>query len=86
MTTEYIKDSVKDVKFDLVLGAILAVVIVFLFLRSVSITIVAALSLPVSIIGTFALMSYFDLTLNMLTLLALTLAIQFHPRESSSSL
>lgn len=74
-TTEYIKDSVKDVKFDLVLGAILAVVIVFLFLRSVSITIVAALSLPVSIIGTFALMSYFDLTLNMLTLLALTLAI-----------
>lgn len=74
-TTEYIKDSVNDVKFDLLLGAILAVVIVFVFLRSVSITIVAALSLPVSIIGTFALMSYFDLTLNMLTLLALTLAI-----------
>ena len=74
-TTQYIKDSVNDVKFDLLLGAILAVVIVFVFLRSVSITIVAALSLPVSIIGTFALMSYFDLTLNMLTLLALTLAI-----------
>lgn len=74
-TTKYIEDSVADVKFDLLLGAILAVSIVFVFLRSVSITIVAALSLPVSIIGTFALMNYFDLTLNMLTLLALTLAI-----------
>lgn len=74
-TTTYIEDSIADVKFDLLLGAILAVSIVFLFLRSVSITIVAALSLPVSIIGTFALMSAFDLTLNMLTLLALTLAI-----------
>ncbi|MGX3097520.1 efflux RND transporter permease subunit [Helicobacter sp. 23-1046] len=74
-TTEYIKDSVADVKFDLFLGALLAVSIVFLFLRSTSITMVAAFSLPVSIIGTFALMHYFDLTINMLTLLALTLAI-----------
>lgn len=74
-TTIYIEDSIADVRFDLLLGAILAVSIVFLFLRSFSITIVAALSLPISIIGTFALMNAFDLTLNMLTLLALTLAI-----------
>lgn len=73
--TEYIRDSLKDVEFDLVLGGILAVLIVFFFLRSVSITLVAAISLPVSILGTFAMVQIMGYTLNMLTMMALTLAI-----------
>lgn len=74
-TTDYIKESVADVKFDLVLGAFLAVMIVFLFLRSATITLVSAVSIPVSVLGTFALVHFAGFTLNMITLLAVTLAI-----------
>ncbi|ANV98643.1 acriflavin resistance protein [Helicobacter enhydrae] len=74
-TTEYIKDSVSDVRFDLLLGACLAVLIVFLFLRSATITLVSAISIPVSVLGTFALVHFVGFTLNMITLLAITLAI-----------
>ncbi|MCE3039293.1 efflux RND transporter permease subunit [Helicobacter anatolicus] len=74
-TTEYIRHSIKDVEFDLILGGILAVLIVFFFLRSITITLVAAISLPVSILGTFALIQMMGYTLNMLTMMALTLAI-----------
>ena len=74
-TTTYIRNSIKDVEFDLVLGGILAVIIVFVFLRSVTITLVAAISLPISILGTFALIQMMGYSLNMLTMMALTLAI-----------
>ena len=74
-TTTYIRNSIKDVEFDLVLGGILAVIIVFVFLRSVTITLVAAISLPISILGTFALIQAMGYSLNMLTMMALTLAI-----------
>lgn len=74
-TTTYIKQSIAEVKFDLLLGAILATSIVFLFLRSFTMTIVAAISLPVSIIGTFAFVQAMGQSLNMLVMLALTLAI-----------
>lgn len=74
-TTDYIKDSIADVQFDLVLGACLAVLIVFLFLRSATITLVSAISIPVSVLGTFALVHFAGFTLNMITLLAVTLAI-----------
>lgn len=74
-TTTYIRSSIKDVEFDLILGGVLAVLIVFLFLRSVTITLVAAISLPVSILGTFALIQAMGYSLNMLTMMALTLAI-----------
>lgn len=74
-TTEYIKQSIEEVKFDLILGAILATLIVFLFLRNFTMTIVAAVSLPVSIMGTFAFIQGLGESLNMLTMLALTLAI-----------
>ena len=74
-TTQYIRHSIKDVEFDLILGGILAVLIVFFFLRSVSITLVAAISLPVSILGTFAMVQAMGYTLNMMTMMALTLAI-----------
>lgn len=74
-TTEYIKHSIDEVKFDLLLGAILATLTVFLFLRSFTMTIIAAISLPISIMGTFAFIEYMGQSLNMLTMLALTLAI-----------
>lgn len=67
--------SVNQVKFDLVFGAILAIVIVFLFLRNLTATIVAALAIPTSIIGTFAIIDFMGYDLNKLTLIGLTLAI-----------
>lgn len=74
-STTYIQNSIDDVKFDLLLGAILATSIVFLFLRSFTMTIVAAISLPISIIGTFAVVQGMGQSLNMLVMIALTLAI-----------
>src|SRR5690606_19249950 len=56
-------------------GSLFAIVVVLLFLRSWRSTMIAALAIPVSIIGTFAALAALDLTLNMITLLALTLAV-----------
>ncbi|WP_293751612.1 efflux RND transporter permease subunit [uncultured Paraglaciecola sp.] len=67
--------SVDQVKFDLVFGALLAIVIVFMFLRNLTATIVSALAIPTSIIGTFAIIDYMGYDLNKLTLIGLTLAI-----------
>ncbi|MDA3908922.1 MAG: efflux RND transporter permease subunit [Sulfurimonas sp.] len=74
-TTPFIIHSLEDVEFDLVYGAILAAIIVFLFLRNMTITLVSALSIPASIMGTFALMDYMGFDLNRMTLIGLTLAI-----------
>jgi len=74
-TTPFIIHSLEDVKFDLIYGAILAMIIVFLFLRNYSITFISALSIPSSIMGTFALMDYMGFDLNKMTLIGLTLAI-----------
>ena len=74
-TTPYIIHSLEDVKFDLIYGAFLAIVIVFFFLRNYTITFVSALSIPASIMGTFALMDYMGFNLNKMTLIGLTLAI-----------
>ncbi len=74
-TSTYIIISLEDVKFDLIYGAFLAVIIVFFFLRNMTITLVSALSIPASIYGTFALMDYMGFDLNKMTLIGLTLAI-----------
>ncbi|MEA3373698.1 MAG: efflux RND transporter permease subunit [Campylobacterota bacterium] len=74
-TSTFILHSLHDVKFDLIYGAFLAVLIVFLFLRNTTATLVSALSIPTSIIGTFALMEYMGYELNKMTLIGLTLAI-----------
>ncbi|PAF48005.1 acriflavin resistance protein [Helicobacter sp. 12S02634-8] len=74
-TTEYIRSSIKDIEFDLILGGILAVSVVFLFLRNLTITLVSAISIPVSVMGTFALVQMMGFSLNMLTMVALTLSI-----------
>ena len=74
-TSPFIIHSLEDVEFDLVYGAFLAVVIIFFFLRNFTITIVSALSIPISIMGTIALMNYMGFDLNKMTLIGLTLSI-----------
>ncbi|WP_104695877.1 efflux RND transporter permease subunit [Helicobacter salomonis] len=74
-TTDYTRHSIEDVKFDLILGGILAIAVVFVFLRSFSITFVSAMSIPISVMGTFALINWMGFSLNMLTMVALTLSI-----------
>lgn len=71
----FIKASIDGVKFDMALGAVLAVVIVLVFLRNWRSTIVSAIALPVSVIGTFAVIGALGFTFNMITMLALTLSI-----------
>ncbi|PHR56870.1 MAG: acriflavin resistance protein [Arcobacter sp.] len=74
-TSGFIIVSLEHVKFDLIYGAFLAIIIVFFFLRNLTITLVSALSIPASIYGTFALMDYMGFDLNKMTLIGLTLAI-----------
>jgi hydrophobe/amphiphile efflux-1 (HAE1) family protein len=70
-----IRTSIAGVREHLVLGAVLAALVVFLFLGNLRSTVIAAVAIPVSIIGTFALMRAFGFTLNTVTLLALALAV-----------
>ena len=74
-TSPFIINSLEHVRFDLIYGSFLAVLIIFLFLRNFTITFVSALSIPASIFGTFALMDYMGFDLNKMTLIGLTLAI-----------
>lgn len=71
----YIGNSVREVQFHLVYGGGLAVLIVFVFLRNVRSMLISALVLPTAVIGSFTLMHTMGFTQNMITLLALSLAI-----------
>ena len=72
-----IHDSVNDVQFTLVLAGFLVILVILLFLRNLSATLIPALALPISVIGTFAAMYAFGFSLNNLSLLALTLSVGF---------
>ncbi len=72
-----IRSSVSDVKFTLWLAVCLVVLVIFLFLRNFSATIIPSLALPMSIVGTFAVMYELGYTLDNLSLLALTLSVGF---------
>ncbi len=72
--SQFIRHAISDVKFDAVLGGLLAVLIIFLFLRDAWSTFVIALSLPVSIVTTFFFMDQFGLSLNVMSLGGLALA------------
>jgi HAE1 family hydrophobic/amphiphilic exporter-1 len=72
-----INQSVSDVKFTLVLTLFLVVMVIFVFLRNVSATIIPSLALPMSIVGTFAVMYLLGFSLDNLSLMALTLAVGF---------
>jgi HAE1 family hydrophobic/amphiphilic exporter-1 len=72
-----IEASVDDVKFTLVLTLFLVIMVIFLFLRNVSATVIPSLALPMSIVGTFAVMYLLNYSLDNLSLMALTLAVGF---------
>jgi hydrophobic/amphiphilic exporter-1 (mainly G- bacteria), HAE1 family len=72
-----IRESVNDVKFTLLLTVFLVVMVIFLFLRNLSATIIPSLALPFSIVGTFAVMWAFGYSLDNLSLMALTLSVGF---------
>ncbi|HUN45387.1 MAG TPA: multidrug efflux RND transporter permease subunit [Stellaceae bacterium] len=72
-----IRESVSDVRFTLGLTVALVVMVIFLFLRNVTATVIPALALPVSVIGTFAGMYVMGYSIDNLSLLALTLSVGF---------
>src|SRR4051812_10941196 len=72
-----IQESVTDVKFTLTLTLVLVVMVIFVFLRNVSATVIPSLALPMSLIGTFAVMYLLGYSLDNLSLMALTLAVGF---------
>jgi len=72
-----IRESVSEVKFTLILTIVLVILVIFLFLRNLSATVIPSLALPLSIVGTFAVMYQFGFSINNITLLALTLSVGF---------
>jgi multidrug efflux pump len=75
--TNTIRASVTDVEFELGLAVVLVVLVIFLFLRNVPATVIPSLSVPLSIVGTFAIMYLLGFSLNNLSLMALTIAAGF---------
>jgi multidrug efflux pump len=75
--TVTIRASVDDVQFSLILTIILVVLVIFVFLRSLRATFIPALAVPLSIVGTFAVMYLMGFSLNNLTLMALTISTGF---------
>jgi len=75
--TVSIRASVDEVQFTLYLALMLVVLVIFLFLRNVAATVIPALALPMSIIGTFAVMYLFGYSLDNISLMALTLCVGF---------
>ena len=73
--SKFIEDSINDVLFDLIYGAILAVIVIYFFLANIRPTLISAFALPTSIIGSFILMGILGFTLNIMSLLALSLAV-----------
>ncbi len=72
-----IEQSVNDVKFTLVLTLVLVVLVIFVFLRNLSATVIPSLALPLSVLGTFAVMNVLGYSLDSLSLMALTLSVGF---------
>src|SRR5947209_12683996 len=72
-----IRDSVNDVQETLIIAVALVILVIFMFLRSVSATIIPALAVPISLIATCGAMYAFGFSINNMTLLALTLSVGF---------
>ena len=75
--TTTIRASVEDVEFELVLAIALVVMVVFVFLRNMTATIIPAVAVPLSLVGTFGVMYMLGFSINNLTLMALTIATGF---------
>jgi multidrug efflux pump len=75
--TVTIRASIRDVEFELTLAVILVVLVIFVFLRNLPATVIPSLSVPLSLIGTFAVMYLLGFSLNNLSLMSLTIAAGF---------
>ena len=75
--TVTIRASIADVEFELTLAVILVVLVIFVFLRNIPATIIPSLSVPLSLVGTFAVMYLLGFSLNNLSLMSLTIAAGF---------
>jgi len=75
--TTTIRASIKDVLFEMILAVILVVLVIYLFLQDARATLIPSLSVPLSLIGTFAVMYLAEFSLNNLSLMALTIATGF---------
>lgn len=75
--TTNIRASVRDTQFELMLTIAPVVMIIYLFLRNVPATIIPGVAVPLSLVGTFAVMVFLDFSINNLTLMALTIATGF---------
>src|SRR5437870_234408 len=75
--TVTIRGSVEDVQFELLLAVALVVMVIFLFLRTLSATVIPAVAVPLSLVGTFGAMSLLGFSLNNLSLMALTISTGF---------
>jgi HAE1 family hydrophobic/amphiphilic exporter-1 len=75
--SQTIRASVDDVQFTLILAAALVIMVIFLFLRTVSATFIPSLALPIAVVGTFAGMAFMGYSLDNLSLMALTLSVGF---------
>lgn len=75
--SQTIRESVRDVELTLALSVVLVVLVIFLFLRNVSATLIPSLALPFSLIGTCGAMSLLGFSINNLSLMALTLSVGF---------
>ena len=75
--SQTIRASVDEVKFTLFLALALVVLVIFLFLRNIPATVIPSIALPMSIIGTFAVMHFLDYSLDNISLMALTLCVGF---------
>src|SRR5947207_9567231 len=74
-TSEFIEAAIHNVEEHLVVGSILAAIVVLLFLTNLRSTVISAIAIPTSIIATFGMLWYMGFTLNLMTMLALTLSV-----------
>ena len=74
-TSEFIEDSVNGVGHDLLIGAFFTAVIIYLFLRSIKMTVISTIAIPASLMGAFGFMYFMDFTVNQITMLAMSLAV-----------
>lgn len=75
--TATIRASVSDVQFELLLAIVLVIMVIYVFLRNVPATIIPSVAVPLSLVGTFAVMYFLGFSINNLTLMALTIATGF---------
>jgi multidrug efflux pump len=75
--TQTIRAAVRDVQHELLLATFLVVMVTFVFLKKLSATVIPSIAVPLSLVGTFAVMYLFGFSLNNLTLMALTIATGF---------